>query len=156
MALNVDETARLLDELSAVRKLMERPHPSIRWRTDASAHGAVGSEEKARVAQLISKWRRKRRQAFSQLGIPGEPAWDILLDLYVRQVAHETVSVKSACLASGAPATTGLRWLRSLEQGGLVESQDDPEDLRRRYVKLSDRGWHMMGKLLDEAVLMGA
>ena len=37
----------------------------------------------------------------------GEPAWDILLDLYIANVENKPVSVSSACIGSAAPPTTG-------------------------------------------------
>ena len=47
------------------------------------------------------------------------------------------VSVSSLCLAAMVPATTALRWLKSMEQQGLVIRRNDPHDGRRVFVELA-------------------
>ena len=74
----------------------------------------------------------------------GEPAWDILLDLYAAAVRGETVSVSNACRAADAPPSTALRWLRHLEDERLVERSADSTDARRHFVRLSKRGLERM------------
>ena len=66
-----------------------------------------------------------------------DPAWDILLDLLRAEIAHDRVSVSSASIVASVPATTGLRWLKALEQQGLIVRQRDLHDARRTYVTLS-------------------
>jgi len=89
-------------------------------------------------ARLIYRFRRARDRAFGE--IFGEPAWDILLDLYVAGTERRTVSVTSACIASASPQTTALRWLTRLSEEGLIERRVDPADARRIYVQLTTRG----------------
>ena len=92
------------------------------------------------LAQAHYERRRARDAIFNDPELFGEPAWDILLDLARAQSAGQHVSVKSACVGSCSPATTGLRWLGILEKRGLVERQEDPFDKRRAYVRLSKDG----------------
>lgn len=82
--------------------------------------------------------RRARKQIFENSGLFGEPAWDILLDLYVAELRERRVSVSDACLASGVPPTTALRWLALLEEANLVERHKDPHDARRVHLELSE------------------
>lgn len=63
--------------------------------------------------------------------------WPLVLDLYIHAVAGRKVSIGDACIASGVPATTGLRWIKELGANGVVERTPDPEDRRRVYVSLS-------------------
>lgn len=63
--------------------------------------------------------------------------WPLVLDLYIHAVAGRKVSIGDACIASGVPATTGLRWIKELGANGVVERAPDPEDGRRVYVSLS-------------------
>jgi hypothetical protein len=87
------------------------------------------------VSWLIRVRRGRSRYLPPQLF--GEPAWDILLDLLRAELAYERISVSSACIAAAVPPTTGLRWLKALEQHGLVLRQCDLHDARRTFVVLS-------------------
>ena len=84
--------------------------------------------------------RRKRGAIFGNAELFGEPAWDILLDLYIAHVEKKSVSVSSACIGSAAPPTTGLRWLGVLTENGLILREHDPEDQRRVLVRLTEQG----------------
>ncbi|QIQ86159.1 winged helix DNA-binding protein [Erythrobacter sp.] len=90
--------------------------------------------------------RRRRGAIFGDEEIFGEPAWDILLDLYIAHVERKPVSVSSACIGSAAPPTTGLRWLGVLADRGLVAREHDPEDQRRVLVRLTESGLEAMDR----------
>lgn len=62
-----------------------------------------------------------------------EGAWRILLDLAV----NGPCSVTSACIASGCPTSTGLRYVADLELRGLVERVPHPEDRRSDILHLT-------------------
>ncbi|MBB3537308.1 DNA-binding MarR family transcriptional regulator [Novosphingobium sp. BK486] len=81
-------------------------------------------------------------------GLFGEPAWDILLDLYIAHKRGTELQVSSVCLEAGVPSTTILRWIARLEREGLLYRQADTGDLRRRYVRLTDDGLAMMRNIL--------
>lgn len=83
---------------------------------------------------------RRRRGRYLPERLLGEPAWDMLLDLFAAETRGHTVSVSSACLAAEAPMSTGLRWLQHLEVDGLVERVPDPADARRHFVRLTTHG----------------
>lgn len=78
-----------------------------------------------------------------------DPAWNILLDLYVHRQRNIPVSVSSLCIASKVPMTTALRWLTVLKDKGLIERRPDPRDHRRHFIGLSDAGLTMMERTLD-------
>lgn len=90
--------------------------------------------------------RRRRTKIFQTDDLFGEPAWDILLDLFIAAKERRSVSVTSACIGSAVPSTTALRWITILEKQGLLIREADPGDARRVYVKLSARGY---GAMLD-------
>lgn len=94
--------------------------------------------------------RRLRDSHFEERDIFGEPAWDILLDLYVHHEKRVDVSVTSACIASAVPATTGLRWLNLLKDQGLLFIEPDPNDNRRRFVRLTPEGYECMTQYLNQ------
>jgi len=93
----------------------------------------------AALAREAYAVRRRRSVIFDNDELFGEPAWDILLDLYIAHVESKPVSVSSACIGSAAPPTTGLRWLGVLSDQELIVRQHDPEDQRRVLVRLTEK-----------------
>lgn len=87
---------------------------------------------------LELKAARRTRYKYLDSKYLGEPAWDVLLDLYVAKATNRSISVSSACIASGAPATTGLRWLKLLEEGGMIERKAARLDRRSTNVSLTE------------------
>ena len=81
---------------------------------------------------------RRLRDDFLDPQLFGEPAWDMLLDLYAARLEHTQVSVSSLCIAAAVPSTTALRWLRTLTVSGLVSRRSDPHDKRRIFIELGD------------------
>lgn len=102
----------------------------------------------ATIAEREYKNRQQRRAEFG-CQIFGEPAWDMLLDMVVHYACQRRVSVSNACLASGAPATTALRWINYLEEEGLVTRIQCETDKRIAFLELSDAGWQKMARYLS-------
>lgn len=109
-------------------------------------------EHYAHHARQIYASRRKRCAIFDNAELFGEPAWDILLDLYIAHAEGKQVSVSSACIGSAAPSTTGLRWLGILAQHDLVVREHDPDDQRRVLVHLSEGGLQAMDQFFASAI----
>lgn len=107
------------------------------------------------LARKAYAMRRKREAIFNNPDLFGEPAWDILLDLFIAAGEGKTVSVSSACIGSAAPATTGLRWLGVLADEGLVLRENDPEDQRRVMVRLTPAGHMAMERFFDAGEASG-
>jgi len=97
----------------------------------------------AEVAQGILKQRRVRSEHLP-LELFSEPAWDILLDLFIAVVEQQQISVSSACLATVVPATTALRWLDILQHQGLVERYPSADDKRVTFVRLTNAGRNVL------------
>ena len=51
-----------------------------------------------------------------------DPAWDMLLDLMEAEIEQPRVAVSSLCIAAAVPATTALRWLKTLTEPGPCSS----------------------------------
>ena len=83
---------------------------------------------------------RRDRLALISSDLLGEPAWDILLELYAAELDRHQVLVSKVGKASGTAETTALRWLERLEAEGWVTRVPDPKRGRRIFVMLTGRG----------------
>lgn len=61
----------------------------------------------------------------------------MLLDLFVAAADGRDVSVSSACIASGVPNSTALRWIGELEREGMVVRRRDDRDARRTFLEIA-------------------
>ncbi|MBB4859745.1 hypothetical protein HNO88_003074 [Novosphingobium chloroacetimidivorans] len=121
---------------------------------DGASSGASGSHTAPAASQDHPVWvelarqtyedRRRRNKIFQSDELFGEPAWDILLDLFIAAKERRRVSVTSACIGSAVPSTTALRWISILERQGFLSREADPGDARRVYVRLSPKGYEAM------------
>ena len=91
--------------------------------------------------------RRYRDGSFSE-SIFGEPAWDILLDLFINRIQGKRVSVKAACIAASVPMTTALRWVRHMENLGMIKRTDSLSDKRRAWLQISDKAFAQVADYL--------
>jgi DNA-binding MarR family transcriptional regulator len=83
------------------------------------------------------KSRRTRDELFGKPDLFGEPAWDMLVDLFIAGEEGKKISVSSLCVASAVPMTTALRWIAILESRALIERTADALDARRSYLSLA-------------------
>lgn len=143
----------LMDQLLAiVEKLREASLDSSVPRSGTSTLDAITRRQRfVEMARVTYAKRRKRNAIFGDLELFGEPAWDILLDLYIAHAEDKPVSVSSACIGSASPPTTGLRWLGILTEQGLVERRHDPRDQRRVLVQLTERALEAMNDYFASA-----
>lgn len=95
------------------------------------------SERALRRAAASLAVARKKRNRILPAELLGEPAWDILLELFSDGQAQ---SMKSLSLGTGVPLTTTLRWVSLLDQQDLLQQYPDPSDARRTMVRLTAAG----------------
>lgn len=88
------------------------------------------------VVRSAIRARRLRSRYFDE-ELFADPAWDMLLDLLQAELAQHRVPVSSLCIAAAVPATTALRWIKSMTDAGLFVRRADPHDGRRIFVELS-------------------
>ena len=101
------------------------------------------------IAKSEYKSRRFRDGLFKTEGLFSDPAWDILLDLFIAYVGGKGIAISSACIASCVPATTALRWIDALAFSGVVSRYPDPKDRRRSLLKLTPAGVNLMLQYLQ-------
>lgn len=98
------------------------------------------------MARQFYECRRTRDKVFGARMF-GEPAWDIILDLFISECEGRRISVTSACIASCVPKATALRVIKQLEKTDIIVRQRDPEDARRSYVRLSPGALHSVTRI---------
>jgi DNA-binding MarR family transcriptional regulator len=101
----------------------------------------------AAIARLRYKQRRLRSRYFGD-GLFRDPAWDILLDLFVAEHEGKKISVSSASGAAGLSTASGLRWLAKLEEQGLIIRVRAHSDARTIHVELTHEAREKMISLL--------
>ena len=98
----------------------------------------AGRRSPVQAAARLYAQRRARDRTFGRLGaLFRDPAWDIVLDLYVAESEGRSVSVSSAAIASGTPMSTGLRCIDAMVEDGLVRREPDPSGARRSFAVLT-------------------
>ena len=93
------------------------------------------------------------REQYFPADMFADPAWDMLLDLYAARLDRQPVSVSSLCIAAAVPATTALRWIKTMTDAGLFVREADPNDGRRIFIALADgafSGMESYFEALDE------
>jgi DNA-binding MarR family transcriptional regulator len=104
------------------------------------------AEARLERAETILRVRRARERLFSRAMI-GEPAFDLLLCLYVRSGQKES-SLTSLLRRAGIPHSSAMRWIRYLADKGFVELKDSMSDRRAICVELTAFGRTVMDEFL--------
>ncbi len=145
------DVKKLSEQLDAAQAILDQ----IRVTSGCDTFGRPRSESKPRVEAAIETARRayaernSRADFMGSKDIFGEPAWDMLLDLFICQSNDEDVAVKAACLHADTPPSTTIRWLKVLEQNGLLETHVDPADPKQHLIHLTPTGYEGMIRYLE-------
>lgn len=142
---------RLFEQADEILALLDREPDGTALADGSSVDGTLDGDTLLAAAQSLYATRRRRERIFPA-NLFGEPAWDIMLDLYVQARRGSRVSISSACLAGGTAPTTGLRWLGILENQGLVERERNMQDGRMSWVHLTQTGIDLMHSYLADLV----
>lgn len=106
-------------------------------------------EVPAETVRAIIRARRLRSRYFSE-ELFADPAWDMMLDLLQAEISKLRVPVSSLCIAAAVPATTALRWLKTMTQEGLFVRRADPHDGRRVFVELAPQTSQALRRYFSE------
>ena len=136
---------RLGASVSRFRSAGDRLHPQRQPRQPADV-----SPHSLSVARRMMRERLKRNHFFNA-DLFADPAWDMMLDLFIAEAEGRETPVMNLCLSSQVPETTTLRWVKTLEHAGIVIRQKDEHDQRRVLVRLSPDAAKALATYLDEA-----
>ena len=128
-----DEMGRIAATLARLSSTPEESGPAVLQLIEPPKDAPPLSVDTVRS---VIRARRLRARFFTE-ELFADPAWDMLLDLTQAELAQHRVPVSSLCIAAAVPATTALRWIKSMTDAGLFARRADPHDGRRVFVELS-------------------
>lgn len=148
---NAERLRQLSDEVSRIASTLARlstgPEPVSRP-SDAST-SLPAPEVSADTVRSVIRARRLRSRFFPE-ELFADPAWDMLLDLLQAEIAQLRVPVSSLCIAAAVPATTALRWLKTMTEEGMFLRRSDPHDGRRVFVELAPQASQALRRYFAE------
>jgi DNA-binding MarR family transcriptional regulator len=104
-----------------------------------SGIAAIDRQSLVSRARIVLNSRRIRQQYFDR-DLFGEPAWEILLALFIVEESEARLSMGRLAEWIEAPLSTVWRWVKTLEEGGLIERTDHPTDRRTVFIRLREKG----------------
>lgn len=78
-----------------------------------------------------------------------DPAWDMMIDLFIAAGTGERLRVKDLILLSGESAASAMRRIDRLQAADLLARRPDPADHRRVHVALTAKGHAAMAAMLE-------
>jgi hypothetical protein len=135
---NAERLRQLSEEVSRIASTLARlsTGPGTPVRTLEPLPAGDVPPLSADTVRSVIRARRLRARYFRD-ELFADPAWDMLLDLLQAEIAQLRVPVSSLCIAASVPATTALRWLKSMVSQGIFIRRADPHDGRRVFVELA-------------------
>jgi DNA-binding MarR family transcriptional regulator len=137
---DVEDLHRLLGKLRT---------PDLRAAEECDAETPDG--ERASLEQRARGMLESRRRRVAIFGpqIFAEPAWDMLLILYLSGGGRRQTQTSLGEL-SGASRSTAMRWIDYLACRDLVRREEHPTDKRRNFVSLTEKGRNLLDLYLSE------
>jgi DNA-binding MarR family transcriptional regulator len=108
-------------------------------------------ENTTEVARALLEDRRRRDRIFNP-GMFGEPAWELLLNLYVMDKDGPRLTIGRLIDSTNCPQSTALRWLQYLKDQGLIEKQEHPGDARTAFITLTNKARDALDRYLSQSL----
>jgi DNA-binding MarR family transcriptional regulator len=122
---------------------------------------ATDSRDRPVTPALLARARQARQlrvtmSAFLPRELLVDPAWDMMIDLFIAAGTGERLCVKDLILLSGESPASAIRRIDRLQQAALLERQVDTSDHRRVQVGLTANGHvaiaTMLAHLFDDGI----
>lgn len=108
---------------------------------DSPVPGEAPSAEALAAQAKTLLGQRKLRRQFLPPELFHEPAWDMLIALFVSHNDNQPMNIKALVAMADAPVTTSQRWIEHLYKLRLIDRVIDPADRRRVEISLSNAGY---------------
>ena len=106
------------------------------FRSDPGRDNDCGASA-LRNAEATARRRLLRKQLLGGSGLFGEPAWDMLLDLFIHEAKGQPLSMSALCVTAGIPASSAMKLIQRMVDDGLLERSPDISDGRRSLVNIA-------------------
>jgi DNA-binding MarR family transcriptional regulator len=150
---NAARLRQLSDEMGRIASTLARLSTGPGGPAVKPVEGGQSSPDvDAEAVRAVIRARRLRSRFFSE-ELFADPAWDMLLDLLQAEIAQLRVPVSSLCIAAAVPATTALRWIKTMTEQGLFVRRADPHDGRRVFVELAPAASQAMRRYFSQVIM---
>src|ERR1051325_5563112 len=95
---------------------------------------------------------RRRREEYFPAGLFGEPAWDLILALFVARDEGRRLTIAEAYEAAKVKPAAGRKLLARMECQGMIRRSPDQQDRRKRFVGLTDDGTERLTDYLTRLI----
>ncbi|MEA3079772.1 MAG: hypothetical protein QOF05_1180 [Sphingomonadales bacterium] len=148
---NAERLRQLSEEVSRIASTLARlsTGPGVPARALEPMPAGDVPPLSAETVRAVIRARRLRARYFRE-EMFADPAWDMLLDLQQSEIAQLRVPVSSLCIAAAVPATTALRWLKTMVSQGIFIRRADPHDGRRVFVELAPEASQALRRYFGE------
>lgn len=138
-------TAARTHHLIAGDKLPDKPASAwtMFFRSDPS-HDDDAQAAALRNAEATMRRRILRNQLLGASGHFGEPAWDMLIDLFIHEAKGQPLSMSALCVTAGIPTSSAMKLIQRMCDDGILERSPDIADGRRSLVNIAPAVAHRL------------
>lgn len=140
--LGVEVLAHIVVTATNAHHLVDRPISSassaaaVTLRSPERRAPSDGDDIALTNARTMMRRRLLRLHLFDAPELFGDPAWEMLVDLFIHECEGKALSVTSLSVTPSLPLSSAIRLCQKLCDAGLVKRVPDPLDGRRTYVCL--------------------
>lgn len=140
---------RLIEMADAADASAPRDEHAFKRKSEGCPRSELTPKRLLVIARNIYRARRGRAEFFNG-ELFADPAWDILLDLFIAELCGKHVSTTRLCLAAAVPATTAHRYVAHLESVGLVTRASCETDGRVQLRSMTPKGFRLMRDYIEK------
>lgn len=121
------------------------PSPSLfTFRSPPPPRSAPDTSVALANAETLVHRRLLRQQLIGASELFGDPAWEMLVDLFIHECKGKDLSISSLCVTPTIPMSSALRLAQKLCDAGILRRVADPFDGRRSIIKLEPEVFHRL------------
>lgn len=100
-------------------------------------------------AEALVHRRLLRQQLIGSPELFGDPAWEMLVDLFIHECKGKDLCISSLCVTPSIPMSSALRLVQKLCDAGILRRVSDPFDRRRSIIRLEPEVFHRLRAYFD-------